>query len=76
MKNLQHNAALWVAVSLAAVLTGCGGGGGSSSTQPPPPTTYTLTVNSVNPTTGVAMTVSPADNNGCDQWHNELHAHL
>ena len=63
MKSLKDNAVLWVAVSLAAVLTGCGGAGGSSSTQPPPPTTYTLTVNSVNPTTGVAMTVSPADNN-------------
>ncbi|MGA8743906.1 MAG: hypothetical protein WB561_22120 [Terracidiphilus sp.] len=63
MKSLKDNAAFWVAVSLAAVLTGCGGAGGSSSTQPPPPTTYTLTVNSVNPTMGVAMTVSPADNN-------------
>ncbi len=64
MKNLKDNAAIWVAVSLAAVLTGCGGGGGSSSTPPPPPTAYALTVNSANPTTGVAMTVSPADNNG------------
>ena len=27
------------------------------------PTTYTLTVNSTNPTSGVAITVSPADNN-------------
>jgi hypothetical protein len=62
MKNLRHNFALWVAVSLATALTACGGGGGSST--PPPPTTYTLTINSVNPATGVAMTVSPADNNG------------
>jgi hypothetical protein len=62
MKNLQHNAALWVAVTIAATLTACGGG--SSSTTPPPQTTYTLTVNSINPTTGVGMTVSPADNNG------------
>ena len=31
---------------------------------PPPPTPYTLTVISVNPATGVGMTVSPADNNG------------
>ena len=62
MKNLQPIAVLWVAVSLATVLTACGGGGGSST--PPPPTTYTLTVNSVNPTTDVGMTVSPADNNG------------
>ena len=64
MKDLQHNAALWLAVSLAAVLTGCGGGGGSSSTPPPLPTTYTLIANSVNPATGIGMIVSPADNNG------------
>lgn len=30
----------------------------------PPPTTYMLTVNSTNPSTGVAIGVSPADNNG------------
>jgi hypothetical protein len=29
----------------------------------PPPVTYTLTVNSTNPTSGVPVTVSPADNN-------------
>jgi hypothetical protein len=63
MKNSQHNAALWVAVTLAIALTACGGGG-SKTMSPPPPTTYTLTVNSVNPATGVGMTVSPADNNG------------
>ncbi len=61
MKNLHQNAALWMAVSLATVLTACGGGG-SGSTTPPPPTTYTLAVNSVNPATGVGVTVSPADN--------------
>jgi Glycoside hydrolase family 44 len=64
MKNSQQNAALWVAVSLAATLTACGGGGGSSTTPPPPVTTYTLTVNTVDPTTGVAIKVAPADNNG------------
>jgi hypothetical protein len=31
---------------------------------PPPPTTYTLTVNSTDPATGVAIGVSPADNGG------------
>ncbi len=30
---------------------------------PPPPTTYTLTVNSTNPVSGVPIVVSPADNN-------------
>jgi hypothetical protein len=64
MKNLQHNAALWVAVTFATALTACGGGGTGSTKTPPPTTTYTLTVNSVNPTTGVEMTVAPADNNG------------
>ena len=64
MKNLQHKAALWVAVTTAATLTACGGGGDTKSTTPPPPTTFTLTVNSVNPATGVGMTVSPVDNSG------------
>ena len=63
MKNLKDNAALWVAVTLATALTACGGGGGSS-TPPPPAATYTLTVNTIDPTTGVGMTVAPADNNG------------
>ena len=63
MTNLRQNAALWMAVSLATALTACGGGGGSTP-PPPPPVTYTLTVNSTNPATGVGMTVSPADNNG------------
>ena len=65
MKDLQHNAPLWMAVTLATALTACGGSGGANSTTPPPSvTTYTLTVNTVNPTTGVPVTVSPADNNG------------
>ena len=52
-----------MAVSFAAALTACGGSGGSTTT-PPPPTAYTLTVNTTNPTTGVGITVSPADNSG------------
>ncbi len=32
--------------------------------QSSPSTTYTLTVNTVDPTTGVGMTVAPADNSG------------
>jgi len=31
----------------------------------PPPTTYLLTVNSTNPASGVAITVSPSDNSSC-----------
>ena len=66
MKRLKNNAALWMAVSLATGLTACGGGSGGNSTSnnPPPPTTYTLTVNTADPTTGVGMTVAPADNSG------------
>jgi Glycoside hydrolase family 44 len=65
MKNSQHNAALWVAVTLASAFTACGGGGGkSSTTSPPPVATYVLTVNTVDPTAGVGITVAPADNNG------------
>jgi len=43
-------------------MTACGGDG-SSNNNPPPPTTYTLTVNSTTPASGVAITVSPADVN-------------
>jgi hypothetical protein len=63
MKNLRQNAASWLAVSLATAMTACGGGGGTT-TPPPSPTAYSLTVNTVDPTAGVGMTVSPADNNG------------
>ena len=72
MKDLQHNAALWLAVTLASTLTACGGGGGGSSTTPPPATTYTLTVNSLSPATGVAMMVSPADTNGATSGATSL----
>ncbi|HSY35883.1 MAG TPA: glycoside hydrolase family 44 protein [Acidobacteriaceae bacterium] len=50
-----------VAIGLSLCLIGCGGSGSSGT---PPITTYVLTVNSTNPATGVAITVSPADNNG------------
>lgn len=63
MTNSGRNLALWLTVTIAAALTGCGSGGGGS-TPPPPPATYVLTVNSMNPTSGVTMTVSPADNAG------------
>src|SRR5579863_2362651 len=63
MRDVRRCTALWMAVSLGTVLTACGGGGGGGTTTPPP-TAYTLTVNTVDPTTGVAMAVSPADNSG------------
>jgi hypothetical protein len=44
-------------------LTACGGSSGSSTTGITPPTVYVLTVDSTTPASGVAITVSPADNN-------------
>ena len=41
------------------LLAACGGGSASSA-----PATYALTVNSSNPSSGVAITVTPADNSG------------
>jgi len=65
--KFAYSATLSVATSLILLLSACGGGGGSSSgggnTTPPPATTYTLTVDSVTPASGAAITVSPADNN-------------
>ena len=62
MKNWLHFAGIAAAVTMTTALAGCGGGGGSINN--PPPTTYTLTVNTSNPTTGVTITVTPADNSG------------
>jgi hypothetical protein len=62
MGGLGRSAAFCFAVGLSLSITACGGGGGGNTT-PPPPTTYTLTVASANPASGVAITVSPADNN-------------
>jgi hypothetical protein len=46
-----------------SIAIGACGSGGSGSTTPPPPTAYVLTVNSAAPSSGVAITVTPADNN-------------
>ncbi|MGA3136468.1 MAG: glycoside hydrolase family 44 protein [Terracidiphilus sp.] len=61
MRNLRWKAAAWIGIGLSLFMSACGGGGGGTT---PPPTTYVLTVNSTNPASGVAITVSPADNNG------------
>jgi len=63
MKQFGWSAAVWMATGLSLALTACGSGGGGGSTTPPPPTTYVLTVNSATPASGVAITVTPADNN-------------
>src|SRR5580658_1176284 len=63
MKRILASVACAIALSLClGGLTGCGGSSGNT-TPPPPPTTYALTVDSTNPASGVAITVSPADNN-------------
>jgi hypothetical protein len=66
MNILRRSTAAWIGIGLSLGLAACGGGGGGggNSTSPPPPTVYVLTVNSVSPASGVAITVSPADNNG------------
>lgn len=60
----SHTIAAFFATCLVAGLNGCGGGGGTASAPSAPalPTTYVLTVNSATPASGVAITVSPADN--------------
>lgn len=62
MKEFQLKFAAWSGISICLLFTACGGGGGSSST--PPKTTYVLTVNTANPTSGVPITITPADNTG------------
>jgi len=62
MRNLRRDAAFCIGIGLGLFITACGGGGGGT-TNPPPPATYVLTVNSTAPTSGVAITASPADNN-------------
>ncbi len=51
--------ALCLATASSLLLAACGGGSASSA-----PATYVLTVNSSNPSSGVAITVAPADNSG------------
>jgi hypothetical protein len=63
MRSSRHLALFLAALTVGTAFAGCGGGGGSTS-NPPPPTTYTLTVNTTNPTTGVTISVTPADNSG------------
>ena len=63
MSILRWSGAAWIGIGLSFAMTACGGGGGGT-TSPPPPATYVLTVNSVNPTSGVAIVAAPADNNG------------
>ncbi|MGD0733332.1 MAG: right-handed parallel beta-helix repeat-containing protein [Terracidiphilus sp.] len=57
----QHPWLVPLILSLSAgILSGCGGTSSASTT--PPPTSYTLTVQSVTPSSGVPIYVLPADN--------------
>lgn len=57
---IKARVAFFAACGLGALLAACGG----SSNSTPPAATHVLTVNSANPASGVAITASPADNNG------------
>jgi hypothetical protein len=61
MKTLGWKAAVWIGIGLNVLLSACCGGGPAPI---PAPVTYVLTVNSTNPSSGVAITVSPSDLNG------------
>ena len=54
-----------LATCLALGINACGSGRGTASAPSAPvlPTAYVLTVNSATPASGVAITVTPADNN-------------
>ena len=62
MKILDWKVTVWIGLGMSVLLSACGGGGGGGGT--PPPVTYVLTVNSTNPSSGVAIAVSPNDANG------------
>jgi hypothetical protein len=49
-------------LSSVLFLAGCGSSVTVPPPPPPPPTTYSLTIDSTSPNTGVAITVLPADN--------------
>jgi hypothetical protein len=61
MKHFGSKASSWIttalsllaATGLSLLLTACGGGGGNST--PPPPSTYSVTVSSTNPASGVTI---------------------
>ncbi len=53
MKSLRRLVYWYLSSAFCLVLASCGGG----KSTPPPPTTYTLTVNSTNPASGVQISV-------------------
>ena len=59
MADWKRRAAFCIGIGASLLMAACGGGGSTVTTQ-----TYTLTVNSTNPVSSVAITVAPADLNG------------
>ncbi|MGA9673592.1 MAG: hypothetical protein WBQ94_30655, partial [Terracidiphilus sp.] len=59
MKIPARDAAFFVALGLSLSITACGGG----SITPPPSTTYSLTVASTNPASGVGISYNNPLNN-------------
>jgi hypothetical protein len=59
----KASTAVLVCGGLSLLIAGCGGGGSSTGGGGTQTTTYTLTVNSATPGSGVAVTASPKDNN-------------
>jgi hypothetical protein len=63
MMNSKRIAGFFAVSALILLWTACGGGsGGTGIVNPPPATTYMLSVDSSNPASGVAISVSPSDN--------------
>jgi len=61
MRGFRGIAVAWIGIGLSLLIAGCGGSGSISTT---PTKTYVLTVGSTNPSSGVSIGVTPADNNG------------
>lgn len=65
MGAMMHRLGLltFSAVAMIGALWGCSGGSNNGGSTPPPPTSYTLTVNSIDPSNGVPISVGNLLNN-------------
>ena len=60
--SIGKTTAFLIANALSLSIAACGPAG-TTTVSTPPPTTYALTVNSASPASGVAITVTPSDDN-------------